>query len=130
MSVQAIHSILSADTDFSTASSGGVSSYIAKDGVSKPYSVIYADNSEPIVTQGNASGKEWRDIVVGCYADTPMVAKGMADLSRAALDGFKGSVEGISLEYCKYDGIDTEDYDRQLKKAIVEVRYRVCYTLS
>ena len=131
MSIQAIHSILSGHAGYTTVSSGGVFSYMAKEGISKPYTIIFTDQgSEPIKSQGNAATKEWKDIIVACFAITTADAKNLANTARAVLDEYTGTVEGIKVEYCKYDGTDEEDYDRQLKKASIELRFRVCYTLS
>lgn len=130
MSIAAINSILSNHAAYALASSGGVFSYMAKDGISKPYTILFAEDSEPITSQGNAASKEWRDVVVACYAITPQLAKNLANTARAVLDNYKGTAAGVLVEYCKYDGTDLEDYDRQLKKASIELRFRVCYTLT
>lgn len=130
MSIKAIHSILSNHVGFNAVSTGGVYSYMAKTGISKPYTLLFADQGDPIVTQGNVSSKEWKDVIVACFALTMADAKNLANTARAVLDNYKGTVSGIKVEYCKYDGTDEEDYDRQLKKAIVEIRFRVCTTLE
>ena len=130
MSIKAIHSILSNHAGYTTASSGGVYSYMAKDGISKPYTILFADQGEPITSQNNAAGKEWKDITVACFGITPEAAKAVADTARAVLDNYKGTAAGVQIEYCKYDGTQIEDYDRQLKKATIELRFRICYVLG
>ena len=130
MSIKAIHSILTSNATFTTASSGGVYSYMAVDGISQPYTLLFAEPSEPIRSQNTTSTKEWRDIVVACFAISPEAAKNVANKARGALEGFQGTVAGVKVSYCKYDGTDTEEYDRQLKKAIIELRFRVCTALE
>lgn len=130
MSIKAIYSILKNHSGFMAVSTGGVYSYMAKDGISMPYTLLFADQGEPITSQNNTAGKEWKDVVVACYAINMETAQNLANTARAVLDNYKGTAAGVLIEYCKYDGVDFEDTDRQLKKATVELRFRVCYNLE
>lgn len=129
MSISAVYSVLNADAGYSAASSGGVFSYNAPADVAKPYTILFADNSDPIQSQGNAANKEWKDIIVATFATHVAGAKTLAALARTLLDDYQGTANGVAIEYCKYEGVELEDYDRELKKGVVEQRFRLCYVL-
>lgn len=126
MSVRALHSILAADASYPGQSSGGIFSYVAADNASMPYTILYADDSDAITSQGNQAGLEWQDVIVAIYSSTTAEMNSIGDIARGLLDNYRGTVEGIVIRQCQYQGKDVEDYDRKYKKGTVELRFRVC----
>lgn len=130
MSTEAVYHILNINAAYKSASSGGIYSYMAKTGIAKPYTILYAsDPSDPIQSKGNAVSQEWRDVVVACYASSPSTAKSLAAQARILLDNFSGTSNGVRVKQCKYEGVDEDSYNRELEKAIVELRFRMCIVL-
>jgi len=121
--------LLNANAEFTTACSGGISSYIAPPGAAKPYAILYPDDSMPTQTQGNPATQEWKDVVLSVVATTTTQAGIIATLARGILDNYKGTVAGINIKYCKYEGVEEDGFNDELKSAVLEHRYRLCVVL-
>ena len=125
----AIQTILSDNTAYKTVSSGGVFEYMAADTAGLPYTIIFTDNSQPINSQKKQATKEHRDVIIATYATTPSAANTISNAARLLLDKYSGTIAGVKIERVIYEGVEADDYDREQKKAVKEIRLQVTYEL-
>ena len=99
---------------------------VAPQGTTADY-VTYEGSGNPIQDHGGSGGLYRARVSFLCHSATYANAKAVAAAIRAALDGFRGTMQGVSVGSCLQEMEADAGFDDETRMHVVAVDFRVLY---
>lgn len=100
---------------------------VAAQATTTPYIVLDAISKRPVHDHSGAAGLTEARVSALCHAPTYANAKGAAAAVATALDGRRGTIQGVAFGALLVESEEDAGWDEQTKMHVVAVEVRVLY---